>query len=95
MNISTLRTLFFNMLFLWQAYDDVGHEAKFLSCHHSFCSECLSHLAMKTREYIECPSCRAHTSLTETGTCPEYIRPAGLILPSVRQVRVSPSICPQ
>ena len=50
-----------------EVYDEHGHEAKFLSCHHSFCSACLKHLAAKTHDYIECPSCRAHTSLTEAG----------------------------
>ena len=50
-----------------EVYDERGHEAKFLSCHHSFCSACLAHLAAKTHNYIECPSCRAHTSLTEAG----------------------------
>ena len=50
-----------------EVYDERGHEAKFLSCHHSFCSACLAHLAAKTHDYIECPSCRAHTSLTEAG----------------------------
>ena len=55
-----------------EVYDERGHEAKFLSCHHSFCSACLTHLAAKTHDYIECPSCRAHTSLTEAGISGEY-----------------------
>lgn len=47
-------------------FDDKEHEAKFLSCHHSFCQVCLAQLK-NGGEYIECPTCRHHTPLTEAG----------------------------
>ena len=47
-------------------FDDKSHEAKFLSCHHSFCKACLNQLS-NNGSHIECPTCRHHTPLTESG----------------------------
>ena len=53
-----------------EPYDDDCHQAKFLTCHHTFCSNCLSQLT--NREYvnstvIECPNCRSKTRIPPNG----------------------------
>ena len=51
-------------------YDDQYHQAKFLTCFHTFCSECLTKLSTKEQAnsgHIQCPNCRSHTSVPESG----------------------------
>ena len=53
-----------------ELYDDTTHQAKFLTCHHTFCSECLRKLSNKEQvkqATIECPNCRSHTRVPENG----------------------------
>ena len=52
-----------------EVYDDNLHRAKFLACHHTFCSQCLMKLANRgqVNTTIECPSCRANTCVPENG----------------------------
>ena len=53
-----------------EPYDDGTHKAKFLECHHTFCSDCLAIIAnMATHDthFIRCPNCRSHTRLPEDG----------------------------
>ena len=49
-----------------ESYDDKTHQAKFLTCHHSFCESCLHHV-MNGQPTIECPTCRRTTMLSGTG----------------------------
>ena len=53
-----------------ELYDDATRQAKFLTCHHTFCSECLRKLSNKEQvkqATIECPNCRCHTRVPENG----------------------------
>ena len=53
-----------------EPYDNNGHQAKFLTCHHTFCSHCLAQLSNRTQvnpAIIQCPNCRADTQLPENG----------------------------
>ena len=53
-----------------EAYDDADHEAKFLSCHHTFCSRCLDKLSHKGNvklANIQCPNCRSKTCVPKNG----------------------------
>ena len=53
-----------------ETYDNEAHRAKFLDCHHTFCSECLDLLARQRQEdsnTILCPNCRHPTHLPENG----------------------------
>ena len=52
-----------------EPYDDNTHQAKFLTCHHTYCSECLSKLVngQVNPVIIPCPSCRSDTRLPENG----------------------------
>ena len=50
-------------------YDDENHEAKFLSCHHTFCSRCLTELS-KSQDNpgaIPCSNCHHLTQLPVSG----------------------------
>ena len=49
-----------------EPYDERVHEAKFLSCHHTFCATCLGTLS-GSQTVIECPACRTTTDLSEGG----------------------------
>ena len=41
---------------------------RFLSCHHTFCTECLDDLAaQKSQRCIICPNCRSESSLGDGG----------------------------
>ena len=52
----------------FEPYDDDSHKAKFLQCHHTFCSECLTDLASGSRgKQVACPACRLETRLPEQG----------------------------
>ena len=49
-----------------EPYDAGIHQAKFLSCHHTFCLGCLitiSNEKQTNQPYIECPNCRSKTYL--------------------------------
>ena len=51
-----------------ELYDDSSHQAKFLSCFHTFCLECLTKLSHKdhvNHVTIQCPNCRYNTPLPE------------------------------
>ena len=53
-----------------EPYDDNSHRAKFLTCYHTFCSQCLTKLSNKdqvNQATIECPNCRSHTHVPENG----------------------------
>ena len=52
-----------------EVYDDNLHRAKFLACHHTFCSQCLMKLANRgqVNKTIECPNCRSYTQIPENG----------------------------
>ena len=54
-----------------EPYDDNEHKAKFLTCHHTFCSQCLSQWHGKKGEAntssIQCPNCDQLTSVPENG----------------------------
>ena len=53
-----------------ECYDDSTHQAKFLSCHHTFCIDCLNNLSNKeqvNQATIQCPICRLYTRLPENG----------------------------
>ena len=53
-----------------ETYDNGIRQAKFLDCHHTFCSECLVSLAGKGQDNprtILCPNCRHPTHLPENG----------------------------
>ena len=53
-----------------EPYDDSTHQAKFLSCFHTFCSKCLTNLSNKEQvnpPTIKCPNCRSYTYLPENG----------------------------
>ena len=52
-----------------EPYDENTHQAKFLTCHHTFCSYCLDKLSQKevNSNVILCPNCRAHTELSTNG----------------------------
>ena len=53
-----------------EPYDDNTHQAKFLSCHHTFCSQCLTKLSNKEQvnpATITCPNCRSQSHLPENG----------------------------
>ena len=52
-----------------QPYDDDLRQAKFLACHHTFCSLCLTKLLRNqgNRAAIPCPTCRNPTKLPSTG----------------------------
>ena len=48
-----------------EAYDDGSRRARFLECHHSFCSQCLVELAGRRQNNVRCPNCRRCTNLPE------------------------------
>ena len=52
-----------------EPYDDDTHQAKFLTCHHTFCSHCLTDLSKKqdSTAAISCPNCRQPTQLPTNG----------------------------
>ena len=51
-----------------EPYDDKIRQAKFLSCHHTFCSDCAGKLSDEVNPaVIKCPSCRHRTRLPENG----------------------------
>ena len=53
-----------------ELYNDSTRQAKFLTCYHTFCSQCLTKLSDKEqvqRATIECPNCRSHTRVPENG----------------------------
>ena len=53
-----------------EPYDGRTHEAKFLSCHHTFCFDCLNKLSNQGQvnpAIIKCPNCRCHTRVPENG----------------------------
>ena len=53
-----------------EPYDDDTHTAKFLICHHTFCSDCLTKLSKREQVLpgvIQCPNCRSDTQLPEDG----------------------------
>ena len=54
-----------------EPYDDNEHKAKFLTCYHTFCSQCLSQWHGKKGEAntssIQCPNCDQLTSVPENG----------------------------
>ena len=52
-----------------EPYDDNNHKAKLLSCHHTFCSHCLSELSKRqdNPNVVPCPNCRHETQLPENG----------------------------
>ena len=53
-----------------EPYDNKTRQARFLECHHTFCSQCLFLLARKGRENpntLRCPNCRQPTHLPGKG----------------------------
>ena len=53
-----------------EPYDEDTHQAKFLTCFHTFCSQCLSKLSNKEHTnpaVIQCPNCRSETHLPHNG----------------------------
>ena len=52
-----------------ETYDQENHQAKFLKCHHTYCSECLTKLLNEegARPAITCPSCRYQTRVPKSG----------------------------
>ena len=56
-----------------ETYDDNQHKAKFLTCYHTFCSNCLSQWHRKKHQpntntnSIECPVCNQITELPKNG----------------------------
>ena len=53
-----------------EPYDNGTRQARFLDCHHTFCSQCLILLARKGQknpDTILCPNCRQTTYLPENG----------------------------
>ena len=53
-----------------EPYDNGTRQARFLDCHHTFCSQCLILLARKGQKNgntIHCPNCRQPTHLQENG----------------------------
>ena len=53
-----------------ESYDDNTHQAKFLTCFHTFCSHCLEKLSNRAQinpTIIQCPNCRSDTQLPDNG----------------------------
>ena len=53
-----------------ESYDDSTHQAKFLNCFHTFCSQCLESLSNREQvnpAIIQCPNCRSDTQLPDNG----------------------------
>ena len=53
-----------------EPYDNGSRQARFLDCHHTFCSKCLVSLAGKGQDNprtILCPNCRHSTHLSDDG----------------------------
>ena len=54
-----------------EPYDDNHHKAKFLACHHTFCSNCLSQWQRKKHQpntnSIRCPVCNQITDVPDSG----------------------------
>ena len=50
-----------------EPYDNNAHQAKFLSCHHTFCVGCITKLKAARRVRIQCPICRSFTRVPENG----------------------------
>ena len=53
-----------------EPYNDNTHQAKFLTCHHTFCFDCLTKLSKREQVLparIQCPNCRSDTGLPEDG----------------------------
>ena len=53
-----------------EPYDEDTHQAKFLTCFHTFCSHCLDRLSNREQlnpSIIHCPNCRSDTCLPQNG----------------------------
>ena len=53
-----------------ETYDRENHQAKFLKCHHTYCSECLTKVLNEEGVWptiIPCPSCRYQTRVPKSG----------------------------
>ena len=53
-----------------EPYDDNTHQAKFLTCFHTFCFDCLTKLlnrGLYNTSIIHCPNCRSITRLPQNG----------------------------
>ena len=52
-----------------ELYDDSSHQAKFLTCYHTFCLDCLKKLGKESGNstIIHCPNCRVPTTVPQTG----------------------------
>ena len=53
-----------------EPYDDNIHQAKFMTCHHTFCLQCLTKLSDKGKvppAVIKCPNCRSLTRVPNKG----------------------------
>ena len=53
-----------------EPYDDNSHQAKFLTCFHTFCSHCLERLSNREQVHpaiIQCPNCQSDTQLPDNG----------------------------
>ena len=84
-----------------ELYDDSTHQAKFLACFHTFCSQCLNKLLDKQEANsatIQCPNCRSHTQAPENGTdglqTNFYISSIKEITETVAQPKVVGNIAP-
>ena len=55
--------------FCEEPYDDDTHQAMFLSCHHTFCSQCITDLSLVQHNpgIIRCPRCQQHTQIQQLG----------------------------
>ena len=66
---SISQTEFLTCVICEELYDDNNRQAKFLSCYHTFCFNCLTELYKRQDNpgAIPCPNCRHHTQLLENG----------------------------
>ena len=66
---STIQTKFLTCSICDEPYDDNTHQAKFLSCHHTFCSRCLTEVSKRQDNpgVIPCPICRHYTQIPVSG----------------------------
>ena len=62
---TTNETEYLNCGICEEPYDEDNHQAKFLTCYHTFCSHCLTELTKKQDNpgAITCPNCRHSTQL--------------------------------